>query len=237
MARTLNKYLTRVHKWAGLVLALFILSWFGSGFFMTLFPIDQVRGRHLVETPVWSLTDAELTPIEIAMTGYEGQLTGAQLISVVGRPAYLLIGDQGPQLLDARTGAAWAALGEADIRTVAQDIYKGEGEILSLLKLSKKPKDYSGALPVWQVRFDDREETRLYLDPNTAELKATRTRLWRAFDIAWKFHILDVTGEDNFNAWWLRVASGSALIFALSGVGLLWFRTLGRPRRRKRQTT
>ena len=56
---------------------------------MTLFPIDQVRGRHLVDTQIFSLTDKDLIPIEIAMTTYDGALTGASLANIAGRPAYI----------------------------------------------------------------------------------------------------------------------------------------------------
>jgi hypothetical protein len=116
------------------------------------------------------------------------------------------------------------------VRNVASSSYKGEGEIILITKLTTAPKDYGGKLPVWQVKFEDKAETRLYIDPQTGEVRSVRTRLWRAFDLAWKFHIMDITGEDNFNSWWLRIASGAALLFALSGVGLLWFRIAARPR-------
>lgn len=235
MSRVINKYLTRIHKWAGLILSLQILFWFGSGFFMTLFPIDQVRGQHLVDKKVFSLTDADILPIEIAMTAYAGELNGARLVNVAGRPAYILLGENGPQMLDARNGEPWNGVGETDIRNVALTSYKGEGDLMAVEKLSSAPKDYAGPLPVWQVLFSDSARTRLYIDPDTAEIRSVRTRLWRVFDLAWKFHIMDVTGEDNFNSWWLRLASGAALLFALSGVGLLWFRFVGRPRRRKRK--
>ncbi len=200
---------------------------------MTLFPIDQVRGQHLVEKQVFSLTDDDIVPIEIAMTAYDGALTGARLVNVAGRPAYILLGENGSQMLDARNGTRWDGLGQADIQNVARASYKGEGALSSMLKLTEAPKDYAGPLPIWQVKFDDKAKTRLYIDPNTAEVRSVRTRLWRVFDLAWKFHIMDVTGDDNFNSWWLRIASGAALLFALSGVGLLWFRIVARPRRRR----
>ena len=233
MSRIFNKYLTRVHKWAGLVLSLQILFWFGSGFFMTLFPIDQVRGRHLVEPQVFSLSNSDIVPIEIAMTAYEGSLTGARLVNIAGRPAYILLGEKGPQMLDARSGMSWDGLAPSDVRNVALSSYQGEGELASLMKLDVAPNDYAGTLPIWQVKFDDKAKTRLYIDPETAEVRSVRTRLWRVFDLAWKFHIMDVTGDDNFNSWWLRLASGAALLFALSGVALLWFRIFGRPRRNR----
>lgn len=200
---------------------------------MTLFPIDQIRGRHLVEPQVFSLSDSDIVPIEIAMTAYEGPLTGARLVNIAGRPAYILLGESGPQMLDARSGLAWNGLASTDVKTVALSSYQGGGALASMVKLDVAPNDYAGPLPIWQVKFDDKAKTRLYIDPETAEVRSVRTRLWRLFDLAWKFHIMDVTGEDNFNSWWLRLASGAALLFALSGVGLLWFRFIGRPRRRR----
>ncbi len=200
---------------------------------MTLFPIDQVRGRHLVEKQVFSLTDSDLISIELAMTAYEGSLNGARLANIAGRPAYILLGDSGVMMLDARTGQSWDGVGEADIHQVASNSYKGAGAISKMTQLMTAPKEYGGDLPVWQVKFDDKAKTRLYIDPDTAEVRSVRTRLWRVFDLAWRFHIMDVTGEDNFNSWWLRLASGAALLFGMSGVGLLWFRIVARPRRRR----
>ena len=168
------------------------------------------------------------------MTAYDGALHGARLVNVAGRPVYILLGENGPQMLNARDGSAWNGLAKVDVQNVASTSYKGEGEILLITKLTAAPKDYRGKLPVWQAKFDDKAKTRLYIDPETGEVHSVRTRLWRVFDLAWKFHIMDVTGEDNFNSWWLRIASGAALLFALSGFGLLWYRIVARPRRRRK---
>ena len=202
---------------------------------MTLFPIEQVRGQHLLEKQVFSLSDADIVPIEIAMTAYDGALHGAQLMNVAERPVYILLGDKGSQMLDARSGQNWKGATREDIIGVAKDSYRGKGKIKRVEKLSTAPKDYSGAVPVWRVKFDDRDRTSLFIDPETAKVISVRTRLWRVFDLAWKFHIMDVTGDDNFNSWWLRLASGAALLFALSGMALLWLRIGARPRRRGRR--
>ncbi len=202
---------------------------------MTLFPIDQVRGQHLIDKQIFSLSDSDIVPIELAMTAYDGALYGARLMNVAGRPVYVLRGDKGSQMVDARNGQNWGGVSQDNILSVAKISYRGEGEISRSEKLSIAPKDYSGTLPVWQVKFDDGARTRFYIDPDTAEIISVRTRLWRIFDLAWKFHIMDVTGEDNFNSWWLRLASGAALLFALSGVGLLWVRIGARPRRRRKR--
>lgn len=224
------KYLTRAHKWAGLVLGLQILLWFASGLFMALFPIDEVRGSHLAEKSAWSLSDVSVIPIEIAMTAYEGNLTGASLTSIAGEPAYALIGDKGTQLLNARTGAAWEPISAGSIRVAANKYYKGDGEIASLIRLTESPNEYRRAPPVWQVQYDDQSKTRLYLDAETAELRAVRTRLWRVYDFMWMLHIMDYKTRDNFNSWWLRLAAFLALLFAISGLLLVAHRLLLRPK-------
>lgn len=228
------KYLTRAHKWAGLVLGVQILLWFASGLFMALFPIDEVRGSHLAEKATWSLTDAKVIPIEIAMTAYEGNLTGASLTSIAGEPAYALIGDKGTQLLNARTGTAWEPVGEDSIRVAANKYYKGQGEISSLKRLTETPKEYRRPPPVWQVQYDDVDKTRLYLDAETAELRAVRTRLWRVYDFMWMLHIMDYDTRDNFNSWWLRLAAFLALLFAISGMMLVVQRIVLRPKPKRK---
>lgn len=225
------KYLTRVHKWAGLVLGVQIVLWFASGLFMALFPIDDVRGSHLAEETRWSLTDSGIVPIELVMTTYDGKLTGASLTSIAGKPVYALIGDEGTQLIDARTGIAWLPVAEKSIELAAKRYYKGEGEIAKITRLTETPIEYRRPPPVWQVQFDDKPKTRLYLDAETAELRAVRTRLWRVYDFMWMLHIMDYKSRSNFNSWWLRLASFLALLFAISGLFLVAHRVFLRPKR------
>jgi hypothetical protein len=228
------KYLTRAHKWAGLVLGVQVLLWFASGLFMALFPIDEVRGSHLAEKATWSLSDVTVIPIEIAMTAYDGNLTGASLTSIAGEPAYALMGDAGTQLMNARTGKAWEPIAEDTVRLAANKYYKGEGQIVSVIKLTEAPKEYRRPPPVWQIQYDDGPKTRLYLDAETAELRAVRTRLWRVYDFMWMLHIMDYDTRDNFNSWWLRLAAFLALLFSISGLMLVIQRIFLRPRSKRK---
>ncbi|MEP6343441.1 MAG: PepSY domain-containing protein [Maricaulaceae bacterium] len=229
--RNAFRYMTRAHKWAGLVLGLQILLWFLSGFIMSLFPINEVRGRHLVDVPEVSLQTQNLIPLELAMSLYEGELSGAKLITAAGHPAYVLIGDNGEQIIDAVSGDMWSELTAEDIQNVAERLYKGEGEVKQFEKLLVAPREYRGPLPVWQIEYKDKDKTRLYLDAKTAELKAVRTRVWRVFDFMWMLHIMDYKERENFNSWWLRLFSGAAVLFALSGLGLVAHRIFMRPRK------
>ena len=85
---------------------------------------------------------------------------------------------------------------------------------------------------MWQISYDDKDKTRIYLDADTAELKAVRTRIWRVFDFMWMLHIMDYKERENFNSWWLRLFSGAAVLFALSGLALVAHRVFMRPKKR-----
>ena len=228
--RNFFKYLTRAHKWAGLVLGVQILLWFVSGFIMSLFPINEVRGRHLAVVPDVTLQAENLIPLELAMPLYDGRLSGAKLISAAGHQAYVLIGDNGEQIIDASNGEPWSDLTVDDIRNVANRLYQGGGVLDYITRLETAPREYRGTLPVWQIVYDDKDKTRIYLDAKTAELKAVRTRIWRVFDFMWMLHIMDYKERENFNTWWLRLFSGAAALFALSGLALVTHRVFMRPK-------
>ncbi|MEP1229904.1 MAG: PepSY domain-containing protein, partial [Litorimonas sp.] len=128
------------------------------------------------------------------------------------------------------TGGAILTLDKGAIGAMAARFYKGDGTMISLEKLSETPREYQGPHPVWQAQYNDRAKTRLYINAQTGQLATVRTRLWRVFDFMWRLHIMDITGEDSFNTWWLRLTSFLALLFALTGIGLLWHRIVLRPR-------
>lgn len=225
--------LTRLHRWAGLILGVQITLWFASGFFMSFFDIENVRGKHIAEKRQWPLAYEAVVPMTDVIDAAPQDVLSSSLVSVVGEPVYRLNYAEDVKLFDAMTGQAWPALGESHIREAAQFYYKGEAGIKSLQSLSVAPVEYRGALPVWQIEYDDASKTRLYIHPETAELKAVRTRLWRAFDFMWMLHIMDYKSRDNINLWWLKLFSGAALLFALSGVALVVHKFILRPRPKK----
>jgi hypothetical protein len=46
---------------------------------------------------------------------------------------------------------------------------------------------------------------------------------------------MDITGEDNFSSWWLRLTAFLAFLFVLSGVALLWHRIALRPQSKRQK--
>lgn len=215
------KYVRQIHYWAGWGLGLLALSWFASGFFMTLKPIEEIRGNHLAAEPAFDLIAADYA---LPLVNGARSVT---LIDALGTPAFVINRADGRELIDARTGGLLPEFSEADIRAKAGSVLKVESEIVHMVRKDKAPMDYSGPLPVWQITLSRPANARLYIDAKTGQLIRVRTSRWRWFDMAWRVHILDPTGE-NFNSWWLKLTSGLASLFALSGLILLW-----RPRRKK----
>jgi hypothetical protein len=68
---------------------------------------------------------------------------------------------------------------------------------------------------------DKTTQQKIYFDANTGAVKAVRTTNWRIFDVLWRFHIMDVTGEDRFNTWWMKLFAFLALTMVLSGFVLI----------------
>ena len=231
--RTLWRNLTRIHKWAGLALGAQLLVWFSSGFFMSFFAIDTVRGEHVAENKAWNLP--ENAPVPIAKLVHDHKNSHVQtvrLFSAAGHPVYELIGAKDKVLIDALNGQKWQGLQKPDIIRASAHYYTGTGQISMMTKLSKAPIEYRSELPVWQVQYADAQHTRLYISPQTGALLATRTRLWRVYDFMWMLHIMDYQNRDNFNNWWLKLLSFCALLFGLTGIALLTHRILLRPRAR-----
>jgi len=210
------------------VLGVQITLWFASGFFMTLFPIDQVRGSHLI-TKTASPADIATLDTGAIASRYPGDIETLEVARIADRLTVTINGDT----YVGSKGAPLPDLSEDAITTVANTAYAGKGELSALALLNQAPLDYSGALPVWQARFDDTAHTRLYIAPQTGELLRVRTRLWRVFDTMWMLHIMDYSERSRFSTWWLRLFSGAALLFAFSGLALVTHRIFLRPKRNR----
>ena len=242
--------LTRIHKWAGLVLGIQIILWFASGLFMSFFDIDKVHGDHLAEGHTWALQMEKAAPFEEAHAVYvEHQknthckpmqrnaciiqpLKKISLLSALGIPIWEFDDGETKNHYAGNPAALWTGLSEDKIKGAARSYYKGNAEISKVVLFADEvPKDFRKAVPIWQVSFDDKSNTRLYISPTNGELINVRTRLWRTFDFMWMLHIMDYKERDNINLWWLKLAAAMALLFALSGAALVTHRVFLRPKK------
>ncbi len=224
------KYLTRVHKWAGLILGIQNLIWFGSGFFMSFFDIDRVHGDFVALADEPTMADISADDFQAMSAAYKGAVSEAAIRMVGGETVYVVKGSAGTKVYDLQSKALRPTPDKAAIIEAAKLYHFGDAAPVSAKRLTEAPIEYRKDLPVWQVQFDDKTKTRLYLNADTGELMNVRTRLWRAFDFMWMLHIMDYKGRDDINNWWLWLASLMATLFALSGLLLVAHRVFLRPR-------
>lgn len=217
-----------LHKWTGLIIGLQVLAWMVSGLYMTFIPIETVRGEHNIRKPAPDDLRRENVvgfPAE-ALKGMSGPVTRVELVrvdgklvwrvDVDGKPA-AIVGDQSAQVI--------SPLDEAAAKRIAEADYAGAGKIVSSVLIEKDPPiEFRGDLPVWQLHFDDADETHIYVSPASGKVVARRTSTWRIYDFLWSLHIMDYGGRDNFNNWLVVISAVIALALTVTGFAILVYR-------------
>lgn len=216
-------WVRRAHKWIALVVGVQALLWMLSGLYMTVISIDIIHGDHLAHasTKPLSATGPTIDPGALAQQ-YPG-LMSFRLKRFLDREVYELHQADAITLVDAGSGARLSPLSDAMARRLAQSLYSGKAPIKAVALVTQAPQEVATRpVPMWRVEFADSNETTLYLSPQTGELLAKRHDLWRWFDFLWMLHILDYQERSDVNNTLLRVAASAGLVFALSGVWLLF---------------
>ncbi|MEM7637433.1 MAG: hypothetical protein AAF269_00115 [Pseudomonadota bacterium] len=216
----------KTHKVIGLVAGALLLSWTASGLFFSLYPIEEIRGDPW--RPVIAHGDlADMSvqvPATAAMATANAPVRTLSLKPFLGAPVWMLQTERGQIMLDATTGEIRSPLTQADIDALIarfDDKPDGLGALTVTYKISENPlREYGGPLPAWVIEYEPRKQ-RIYIDAASGDIRAVRTTKWRIFDILWRFHILDVTGDDRFDSWWLKLAAFLGLVMVLSGWILL----------------
>jgi len=188
-----------VHRWLGLAVALQIVAWMVSGFYFSLFPIEEIRGEHLTRPT------EPITPTQLSGSGLAGTV-GRALDTEFG-PGWRL---DSLDLYADREGVAWRVTGFAGDRPFRRLMRPGADAFEPMLGAQEAGRRARDGLrepspsvssewidagagghdlrgrdgPAWKVSFDGPEPVSLYLDPWTGEVLARRTARWRLFDLA-----------------------------------------------------
>lgn len=245
----MKSILRKIHRWLGLLMALPIIAWMLSGFYFSLYPIEEIRGEHLLRQKQ-ELSAAELagavSPERVAAAldeHFEGvwTLSSLTLIRVAGKAAWRAEGAQNGtafRRLVGRDGTVTPRLDEDRARRVANDalIQPAEPLTVAWVEAARADSEIRGReLPVWKIAYAQPEAVNVYLHPWTGEVVAVRTQRWRWFDFFWMLHILDFESRSDFNHPVLQLAAFLGLLVALSGL-MFWALTsrLLRPASRAR---
>ncbi|QIQ85781.1 hypothetical protein [Erythrobacter sp.] len=217
--------LAKWHIWLGWLVGVPIAAWLATGLFMTLKPIEEVRGEHL-------RLSAEAEPLVLpgsAIADEAAQLAEMRVVMQEGRAVAILTSlDGAVSRLDMATGAPLPPLDAAAARALVERRIAGGDNVraATLFEADAVPFDFRRPLAVWQVALAD--GTNIYVGRDTGEIEAVRTRWWRWFDFAWGLHIMDLSEREDTSHPVLIGFAALSLIGALFGVVLLFRRRRAR---------
>lgn len=221
----LARRVARLHKTVGLVAGILLLSWTASGLFFTLYPIETIRGdpwRPVIDHG--TLSDMSITvSAEEALAMFDEPVTQIQLKAFLDAPVWMVESDTSRAMIDATTGVVRSPLHQSDLDAMVArfgDKPDGLGTLTVTYLIQENPlREYAGPMPAWILEYEPGKQ-RIYIDAISGDVRSVRTSRWRIFDVLWRFHILDVTGEDRFDSWWLKLAAFLGLTMVLSGLVL-----------------
>lgn len=204
-----------------LLLALPFLIWLISGSYFVFLDLGFIRGDHYRPQQSSPLHSEQISyPLAEVLKRYP-DAHGVRLTNLDGHPYYQLSGEQS-LLIDAENGRTLLRVSAAMASRVAQANVPMGTPVTAVIAIYDEPPSELSArhLPVWQVSFDDRLATRLYVSMETGEVVTRRHDLWRLFDWFWRFHIMDYDDGADIDNPLLTVSTLLALIAVLAGIWL-----------------
>ncbi len=215
-----SRRMRQIHNVLALVVGTQILLWMVSGLYFTIYPIETVRGAHL-RAPVEQV-------LNVPPGGWvpPGSLAeGARDVTLkpwLGRAVYVVERGTGARMFDAVTGEQLSPLGEASARAVAQANWGGQGTLASAELVDAAPSE-SGreGEPMWRIEFEGKDTATFWVTPDTGEVRAVRTGVWRLFDLMWGLHIMDWSARVTIASWWMKAFAFGGLMMSLAGAWLL----------------
>jgi hypothetical protein len=221
--RTIMQRFARWHIWLGWAAAIPLLLWIISGVFMTLRPIEEVRGGDLRREP------APFAPQVLVAPKLDAPVTRLVLVQQGPRAVWAVTGaDKAQARYSADSGAALGPVGVIEARALAELAYAGPAPLTAIRRFNAEaaPLDLRRPRPSWQASFDD--GTHVYIDADTGEVLALRSQWWQAYDFMWGLHIMDPMGREDTSHWLLWLFGGIALVTSVFGTTLLFRRRMAR---------
>ena len=221
LMRTFAKW----HIWLGWLIGVPLVMWLGSGLFMVLKPIEEVRGEHL-RLPI---AEEALVVEDSPLATDEAQLKEMRVTMQDGRAVAILTTLDGiTSRVDVASGEPLPALDANAARALVEERIVGGDKIsaVTFFEANEVPFDFRRPLPVWRVTLED--ATHIYVGRDTGRIEAVRTRWWRWFDFAWGVHIMDISEREDTSHPILILFAALGLTGAIIGCTLMFRRRKAR---------
>ncbi|MGB3167493.1 MAG: PepSY domain-containing protein [Alteraurantiacibacter sp.] len=228
--RKMMRKFARWHIWLGWLVGVPVLMWTVTGLVMVITPIEEVRGDHLrIKQQDVLLPAGNPEPIALIADGSR-RYSEMRVTMQDGRPVWLLTDADGNverRSADA-TGEPLPIIDEAFVRAkVAREIVGGDNPVrVERFSADKAPLDFRRPVESWQVALED--STHVYVDAQTGEIAAVRTRWWRVFDFMWGLHIMDLQNREDTSHPILILFAALGVIGSLLGCVLMFRRRRAR---------
>jgi len=220
------------HRWLGLLVGIQVAVWLATGLYMVIVDINFIHGDTLVKNMQHAVRVPDAS--QLGMAAIRERYPEANRIGlrpVMDKTYYEVTTAGGRFLVDPGSGAPLSPMDEREAMDLAQYHYAGEGRMIRATLITSDPpmEIQTRSLPLWRIDFDDRFATSFYVDPANGALVTRRHRYWRIFDFMWMLHIMDYENREDAHNPLLIGAQVSGLVFALSGLWLLFY-SFSKPR-------
>ncbi len=237
----INKFL---HQWLAVIVGIQLMIWLATGLYFNVMDHNKASGNVNRVNLSTQQNAKEYTYIPIHALG----LTSIQRIHIrwiLDKPYYQVVYKAGNHqyqkqeqvLIDAQTGLSYS-LSVEHVNTMALNSYSGDGVIIET-KLVQPPID---DLPnernsVWQVNFNDLDDTSVYIRQSSARVIAHVTNDRRLRDLMLTLHFMDYSNKAGFNNPQIIFFAGLMLLFSISGIYWLFHLILTKQLLRRKKST
>ncbi len=223
MATGRHIFISKLHKWVGLLIAVQMLFWTVGGVVMSWIPIETVRGQINRSAVVSSPVKTEI--ISKILERYAGEdLVTMRVRNLAGIDAVELHFEAIEMQLISVADLSTVEITEELALKIARADFKGQVGDARIQFLTEEPGDYRRTLPVWQVEMGDNDGTRIYVHPMSGNVLSHRNNYWRFYDFFWMLHIMDYEDRDDFNNPLIMMAALTAALFSITGVCMIYYR-------------
>lgn len=208
-----------IHKWTSILLMTQVMIWGVTGFYFSWLGHQRLAANDYFQSVPAEPLQATTIDARPALDALSAQaLYRVGLQTVAGEMQLQLESASGTQFYHAN-GSPWQT-DRAAAQVIAESSYTGSSAVADVrLKAEGEPL-LTGA-PVYQVRFADALDTRVYVDAGSGALLDHQNSSSGITDWMFRLHFMDYSGGRDFNNLIITAAAMFMLWFALSGVVLL----------------